>query len=144
MVLKGIEPTEVMKYFEEICAIPHGSGNTEKISNYCVNFAKERELRYIQDNKGNVIIFKEGTSENKDADTVILQGHIDMVCEKEKGCTKDMEKEGLDLEVDGDYIKAKGTTLGGDDGIAVAYCLAILDSKEIIHPPLIFLINIVI
>lgn len=136
MVLDNIEPKKVFRYFEEICNIPHGSGNTGKISEYCCEFAKDRGLKYIQDEKGNVIIFKEGTFDGKNAKPVILQGHMDMVCEKEKDCNKNMETEGLDLEVNGDFIEARGTTLGGDDGIAVAYCLAILDSEDIVHPPL--------
>ncbi len=130
-ILKNIEPKEVLGYFEEICSIPHGSGNTKKISDYIVSFAKERNLEYYSDELNNVIIIKEGTAKG---DAVILQGHIDMVCQKEANCDKDMETEGLDIYVDGDYIKADKTTLGGDDGIAVAMMLALLDSENIKHP----------
>ena len=130
-ILRNIEPKEVLKYFEEICKIPHGSGNTKEISDYVADFAKERNLEYYQDNLNNVIIVKEGTA---NGEAVILQGHLDMVCEKASDCIKDMEKEGLDLIVDGDYIKADKTTLGGDDGIAVAMMLALLDNKNIKHP----------
>ncbi len=132
-ILETIEPKEVFKYFEEICNIPHGSGNTKQISDYIVSFAKERGLEYYQDELNNVIIIKDG---NAQGEPLILQGHIDMVCQKETDCTKDMEKEGLDIYVDGDYVKAHKTTLGGDDGIAVAMMLALLDKSDIKHPRL--------
>ena len=133
-VLENLQPTSVFKYFEEITQIPHGSKNVEKISNYLVDFAKEHNLKYIQDESKNVIIFKDASEGYENADTVIIQGHMDMVAVKEADCNKDMEKEGLDLEVNGDYISAKGTSLGGDDGIAVAMALAILDDDSIKHP----------
>ena len=130
-ILENIEPKGVFKYFEEICSIPHGSGNTKQISDYIVSFAKERNLEYFQDELNNVIIIKEGTASQ---DALILQGHIDMVCQKEVDCLKDMEKEGLDIYIDGDYVKAHQTTLGADNGIAVAMMLALLDSSDIKHP----------
>ncbi len=135
-VLSGIEPKKVFKYFEEICAIPHGSGNTKQISDYCAGFAKERGLKYIQDGTNNVIIWKDGTAGYEDSAPVMLQGHMDMVCEKEAGCDIDFEKDGLRLRLENGVISADGTTLGGDDGIAVAFALAILDSDDIPHPPL--------
>lgn len=135
-VLSGIEPGCVFRFFEEICSIPHGSRNVKHISNYLVDFAKERNLKYRQDEKYNVIIWKDGSEGYENADTVILQGHMDMVAVKVDGCTKDLETEGLDLEIHGDLISAKETSLGGDDGIAVAYALAILDDDSISHPPL--------
>ncbi len=135
-VLSGLKPENVFKYFEEICMIPHGSYNTEKISNYLVDFAKAHSLKHIQDEDGNVIIFKDATEGYENSEPVILQGHMDMVCEKESGVTIDFEKDPLDIYVDGDLIKAKGTTLGGDDGIAVAYALAILDDDSLKHPAL--------
>lgn len=135
-VLSGLEPEAVFRYFEEICGIPHGSGNTKQISDYCVRFAKEHGLSYIQDDSNNVIIFKDGTAGYEGAAPVIMQGHMDMVCEKTPDCTIDFEKDGLSLRVDDGIISAEGTTLGGDDGIAVAMALAILDSDEIAHPPL--------
>ena len=135
-VLSDLEPKEVFSYFEEICGIPHGSGNTQAISDHLVKFAIDHKLRYRQDETGNVVIFKPGTSGYENADTVMLQGHMDMVAEQDPDCTKDMMKEGLDLFVDGDVIGAKGTTLGGDDGIAVAMELAILASGEAEHPDL--------
>lgn len=134
--LKDLQPKKVFEYFEEICAIPHGSRDTLKISNYCVDFAKEHGLRYIQDEFNNIVIYKQGTKGYEDSKPVILQGHLDMVCEKENDCNIDFAKDGLDIYVDGDFVKAKGTTLGGDDGIAVAMALAILNSDEIPHPPI--------
>ena len=135
-VLTGLEPNKVFHFFEEICSIPHGSGNVEKISNYLVDFAKERDLKYRQDEKYNVIIWKDGSAGYENSDPVILQGHMDMVAVKVDGCEKNLDTEGLDLEVNGDLISAKGTSLGGDDGIAVAYTLAILDDDSMAHPPI--------
>ena len=135
-VLENLEPKKVFHYFEEICSIPHGSRNTKQISDYLVDFAKVHGLTYYQDELNNVIIIKEASKGYENAEPVIIQGHMDMVCEKEKGCDIDFEKEGLRLYVDGDFVKAKDTTLGGDDGIAVAYALAILDSDELAHPRL--------
>ena len=135
-VLSELSPKNVFKYFEEICAIPHGSRNTLAISNYLVHFAVSHNYRYIQDSYNNVIIFKPGTSGYESSPAVIIQGHIDMVCEKEPGSDFDFEKDGLKLCISDNMITAQGTTLGGDDGIAVAYALAILDSDDIPHPPI--------
>lgn len=129
-VLGELQPNKVFKYFEEICSIPHGSRNLQQISDYLVDFAKAHELKYRQDEDLNVIIWKDGSKGYEASEPVILQGHMDMVAVKEADCDKDMEKEGLDLEINGDYISAKGTSLGGDDGIAVAYTLAVLDDEE--------------
>ena len=135
-VLKGLEPASVFRFFEEICGIPHGSGDTKRISDYCVRFAKERGLEVRQDEFNNVIIREKGTLGYENAAPVMLQGHIDMVCEKEAGCDIDFSKEGLRLRLENGIVTADGTTLGGDDGIAAAYMLAILDSETIPHPPL--------
>ncbi len=135
-VLEGKKPEKVFEFFEDIAGIPHGSGNVEQISNYLVDFAKKRGLKYRQDDSLNVIIWKDGTKGYEDSDTVIIQGHMDMVAVKTPDSNKDMEKEGLDLEVNGDYLSAKNTSLGGDDGIAVAYALAVLDSDDVAHPPI--------
>ena len=132
-VLEGLEPVRVFYYFEQLSRIPHGSGNTGRISGYLVFFAKEHGLEYIQDEQGNVVIFKKGT---KEAPPVILQGHMDMVVEKRPDSSHDFEKDPLVLEVEGDSLTAKDTTLGGDDGIALAYALAVLESSEYEHPPL--------
>lgn len=135
-VLSELEPKSVFDYFERLCAIPHGSFHTKAISDYLVSFAEERGLRCRQDSANNVIIWKAATAGYEDAPTVMIQGHIDMVCEKEADCTRNMEKEGVDPFVDGDWVGARGTTLGGDDGIAVAMGLAILDADDIPHGPL--------
>jgi dipeptidase D len=134
--LSELQPKEVFQYFEEICGIPHGSRNTKAISDYCVAFAEKHGLRYIQDQDNNVIIFKDGSFGYENSKPVILQGHLDMVCEKTPESTIDFAKDGLELMVEGDYVFANGTTLGGDDGIAVAYILAILASSDIPHPPI--------
>ncbi len=135
-VLKDLKPEKVYYYFEELCRIPHGSGNTKAISDYCIAFAKERNLVCYQDEWNIVIIKKEASKGYQDVPTVILQGHLDMVCEKVVECTHDFLKDPLTLLVEDDIICAKGTTLGGDDGIAIAYALAILDDDTILHPPL--------
>lgn len=134
--LGNLKPERVFYYFEEICSIPHGSGNTKKISDFCVNFAKEHNLEYVQDDMNNVIIKKPATKGKESSPTVIIQGHLDMVCEKEPEIDFDFEKQGLNIYVDGDFIKADGTTLGGDDGIAVAMALAVLEDENICHPAL--------
>ncbi len=136
MKLSGLKPQNVFYYFEKLCAIPHGSGNTKAISDYLAEFAKEHNLRHIQDQLNNVIIFAPASPGYEDHAPVIIQGHMDMVCEKDADCFLDMEKDGLDVMHDGEYVFAKGTTLGGDDGIAVAYALAILADNTIVHPAL--------
>ena len=135
-ILSNLEPAPVFKYFEEICNIPHGSGNTDAISSFCVNFAIEHGLKYLKDENNNVIIWKEGTKGYENSPSVIIQGHLDMVCEKEAGCNINFEKDGIKLHLDNGIISAEGTTLGGDDGIAIAYALAILESDNIPHPPI--------
>ncbi len=134
--LAGLEPASVFSYFEKLCSIPRGSGNTKAISDYLVSFAKEQGIRYIQDALNNVILFREGTCGYEDHPPVILQGHMDMVCEKDEDCPIDMQTQGLDVTHDGEYVFAKGTTLGADNGIAVAYGLALLADKTIPHPPI--------
>ena len=134
--LAGLQPEAVFRYFEEICAIPHGSYNTKMISDYLVNFAKTHNLRYIQDELNNVILFGDATEGFEDHEPVIIQGHMDMVCEKDADCPIDMATQGLDVQHDGDYVFAKGTTLGGDDGIAIAYALALLADPTIPRPAL--------
>ena len=140
--LAGLEPASVFGYFEEICSIPHGSRNTKQISDYLVSFAVAHGLKYIQDEANNVILFGEGTCGLEDHAPVILQGHMDMVCEKDADCAIDMAAEGLDVTHDGTFVFAKGTTLGGDDGIAIAYALALLADDSIPHPPLEVIITV--
>ena len=141
-VLSNLEPQSVFHYFEEITKIPHGSGNVEQISNFLAAFAEERGLFHIQDAWKNVIIVKEATPGYEKEPTVILQGHMDMVAVKKPDCDIDMKTEGLRVAVDGDKIFAEGTSLGGDDGIAVAYALALLDSDSISHPKLEVIITV--
>lgn len=135
-VLTGVKPEKVFGFFEELCGIPHGSGNTKQISDYLVNFAKERGLKYYQDESDNVVIYKNASEGYEDAPVTILQGHCDMVAEKTPESDHDFEKDGLKLMVEGDYLTADGTTLGGDDGIAVAYMMAVLDDDSLKHPAL--------
>lgn len=135
-VLEGLEPVRVFHFFEEICKIPHGSGNVTQISDYLVDFAKERKLFYLQDELKNVIIVKDATPGYEEEPAVILQGHMDMVAVKKPDCNIDMKVEGLRLQVDGDKVYAEDTSLGGDDGIAVAYALALLDAEDLPHPRL--------
>ncbi|MFA5523013.1 MAG: aminoacyl-histidine dipeptidase [Tissierellales bacterium] len=140
-VLENIEPKAVFNFFEDMTQIPRCSGNEKAISDYLVDFAKKRKLEVIQDKALNVIIKKPGTKGYENAPTVILQGHMDMVCEKNKDTNHDFSTEPLKLRVENDMVMATGTTLGADNGIAVAYALAILDSDEISHPPLEVLIT---
>lgn len=136
MILDHLEPKKVFRYFEEICSIPHGSYHTDKIANYIVGFAKNHKLEYIKDSYNNVVIKKNASENYTGNSTVIIQGHLDMVCAKDDSTDIDFENQGIDIEYDDEYIFAKGTTLGGDDGIAVAMALAVLDSDNIIHPNL--------
>ena len=142
MKLAGLEPASVFSYFEKLCAIPHGSRNTKAISDYLVSFAVEQGIRYEQDELNNVVMYQEGTCGYEDHDPVILQGHMDMVCEKDADCPINMDTDGLDIDHDGEWIFAHGTTLGGDNGIAVAYILALLSDKTIPHPPLEIIITV--
>lgn len=133
-VLENLEPKKVFYYFEDICNIPHGSGNLDGISSYLSGFAADRGLFHIRDASNNVIIVKEASAGHEEAAPIILQGHMDMVAVKKSGCDIDLERDPLRLKVDGDFVCAEGTSLGGDDGIAVAYILALLDSNDIAHP----------
>ncbi|MCI6277909.1 MAG: beta-Ala-His dipeptidase, partial [Clostridium sp.] len=139
--LQNLEPKKVFQYFEEISQIPRGSGNEKAISDYLVSVAKKLKLEVYQDEALNVLIKKPGTKGYENSKTVILQGHMDMVCEKNKGTDHDFEKDPLKLRVIDDMVYATDTTLGADNGIAVAYSLAILESTDIPHPPLEVLIT---
>lgn len=136
MLSEKLYPQRVFYYFEQIAAIPHGSRNTKAISDYLVQFAKEHNLIWHQDACNNIVMIKEASEGYESAEPIIIQGHMDMVCEKEKNVEIDFEKDGLKLYVDGDFLMAEGTTLGGDDGIAVAYALALLESDQLAHPKL--------
>lgn len=132
MPYKNIDTERVFYYFSELCKIPHGSGNMNDIAEYCVNFAKKHNLKYNRDNANNVIIYK--PTKNYPNDTVILQGHLDMVCQKNSDCETDFLKDGIDTFTDGDFLKANGTTLGADNGIAVAMIFAILENDNLNFP----------
>ncbi|MDO4530707.1 MAG: aminoacyl-histidine dipeptidase [Bacillota bacterium] len=135
-VLSHLGCDKVFHYFEEVCDIPHGSLYEKALSDHIVAFAKERGLYCRQDERMNVVIKKAGTAGYENAPALIIQGHIDMVCEKNADTEHDFLTEPLKLYIDGDDIKAKGTTLGADNGIAVAYMLALLDAEDIAHPPI--------
>ena len=126
----------VFEFFKEITSIPRGSGNMEKIADYCVDFAKKNNLKFIRDKADNVIIYKEAVGGGVGKAPVILQGHLDMVCQKTEDSQIDFEKQGPEIVIDGDFIKAKDTTLGADNGIAVALIMAVLESDSISHPPI--------
>lgn len=131
-----LKPYEVFKNFKIISSIPHGSGNTRKISDYCVQQAKKFGYRYVQDENDNVIVYVNGTKGYEFAKPVALQGHIDMVCDKTDDCILDMQSDPIELLCDEEFIFAKNTTLGGDDGVAIAYMLTLMEDKTISHPPL--------
>lgn len=128
--------SKVFKYFQNICNIPHGSGNRVPIADFCETFAKKRGLKYIRDNENNVIIFKNGQLGGENAKPIILQGHLDMVCQASDNKQIDFLTQPITITRDEDFIKADDTTLGADNGIAVAYIMAILDSTNICHPPI--------
>ena len=141
-ILSGLTPEPVFRYFEEICGIPHGSGNTKAISDYLAAFAEEKGLSYVQEPCGNVVIHADATPGYEKEPGIVLQGHMDMVAVKEPDCPKDMMTEGLDLFTDGALVGARGTSLGGDDGIALAFALAVLSDPEIPHPAIDFVATI--
>lgn len=140
--LAGLEPASVFGYFEKLCSIPHGSRNTKLISDYLKSFAQEHGIRCIQDELNNILMFQEGTCGYEDHQPVVIQGHMDMVCEKDEDCPINMDTDGLDITHNGEFVYANGTTLGGDDGIAVAFALALLADKTIPHPPLEVIITV--
>lgn len=133
-MLEKYQPQKVFHYFEQICRIPHPSYHCEAISNYLMDFAKAHGLEAYQDQFYNVIIIKEASAGKEELEPIMIQGHMDMVTVKDDGIRIDMQKEGLQLAIDGDYIYAKGTSLGGDDGIAIAYGLALLDDETLSMP----------
>ena len=139
--LQNIKPIEVFRHFYNISQIPRGSKNEKAISDYLVNFAKNLGLEVIQDEALNVIIKKPASVGYENAPTVIIQGHMDMVCEKNQETKHDFTKDPLKLVVKGDYLYADGTTLGADDGIAVAYAMAVLSDDSLEHPPIEVLIT---
>ena len=141
--MDNLRPENVFRYFKEISDIPRGSGNTEAITEYLIQFAVSHDFDAIADEVGNVIIKKPASEGYEEAEGVILQGHVDMVCAAAPDSDHDFLNDPLTLKTDGDYLYAEGTTLGGDDGIAVAYMLAILDDDEIPHPSLECLLTLI-
>ena len=134
--LAGLEPAALFGYFEKLTTIPHGSGNTRAISDYFLEFSAEHGLDCHRDEAGNVFIFKKATPGYEDHAPVILQAHMDMVCQKKEDFTLDMEKDPLDVTHDGTFVFARGTSLGGDDGAGIALCLTILADDTLAHPAL--------
>ena len=139
--LKDLKSVEAFKYFKEMNQIPRGSGNENGISNWLLNFAKEHNLKAIQDEALNIIIKKPGTKGYEKSEVIIIQGHMDMVCEKNKESKHDFLKDPIEFIVEGDFLRANGTTLGADNGIAVAFGLALLASEDIPHPPVELLVT---
>ena len=137
--IKDLESKEVFKWFEEISKIPRESGYEKEISDFLIEFAKKRNLDFYRDSVNNVIIKKCGTLGYESKSPVIIQGHTDMVCEKTKDSKHNFRKDKIELIIEGDILRANNTTLGADDGIAIAMGLALLDSKNIPHPPIEFL-----
>lgn len=135
-VLANLEPKSLFKFFGEILSIPRPSKHEEKMTEYLVNWAKERNLEYVSDEIGNVIIRKGATKGKENSPWVCLQSHIDMVCEKNSDKDFDFEKDAIVPKIEGEWLKADGTTLGADDGIGVATALAILDANDIEHGPI--------
>ena len=135
-MLENISPKRVMAFFEDICGIPHGSGNTKAIGDYCINKAQQMGLTALKDAMGNVVIKKPASKGYEDHPAVVLQAHLDMVCERVENSSFDFEKSGIEIAVEGDYITANGTTLGGDDGIGMAMALAVLEDSSLKHPPI--------
>nr|WP_300004716.1 aminoacyl-histidine dipeptidase [Tissierella sp.] len=139
--IREIEPKKVFNWFYELNQVPRCSGEEKQVSDFLVNFAKERDLEVYQDEIYNVIIKKPGTEGYEDLEPVIIQGHMDMVCVKGNDSNHDFSKDPIEMIVEGDFLRANDTTLGADDGIAVAFGLAILDSDDLKHPPLEILIT---
>ena len=135
-VLSQLEPKGVFGFFETICSIPHGSGNTDAIAEYIVSFAAERGFECSRDEANNVLVTVPASAGREGDETIILQAHTDMVCEKDEGVDFDFAKDALRLVVDGDTLRAEGTTLGADDGISVAMMLALADDAALSHPKL--------
>lgn len=135
-LISGYTPASLFRYFEDLCAIPHGSGNEAGVAEYLCDFAKSRGLFCIRDTANNVFIRKKASAGYEDHPAILLQGHTDMVCEKNADTVHDFERDPLDLYIEDGWLRARGTTLGGDDGIAVAMMLAILDDTTLNHPML--------
>lgn len=141
-VIHGWEPEDALHYFEDLCKIPHGSGNEQEISDYLLHFFQNQGLTVKQDSMGNLYARKEGSAGCENLPAILLQGHMDMVCEKNSDTIHDFEKDPLQLVVDGHFLRANGTTLGADDGVAIAYMMTIAARKDLVHPPVEMLITV--
>ena len=135
-VINGYQPEKMFRYFEDLAAIPHGSGNESAVADWLVSFARERGLDHVRDEWNNVLIRMPASAGRENEPALLLQGHTDMVCEKNADCSHDFENDPLKLYIEDGWLKAKGTTLGADDGIAVAAMLALLDGEAEEHPAL--------
>ncbi|MBE6600353.1 MAG: aminoacyl-histidine dipeptidase [Ruminococcaceae bacterium] len=133
-IIKGRRPENVFRFFEDICAIPHGSGNEKGIADYIEGFARSRGFLYTRDHVNNIFIKKSATAGRENEPPIMLQAHTDMVCEKNEGTEHDFLTDPLELYIEDGWLHARGTTLGGDDGIGVAIMLAILDGAVASHP----------
>ena len=133
-IVKGYQNQRVFEIFEDICKIPHGSGNESGVADYIESFVSRLGLECVRDTTGNVFVRKDACEGYENTPAVLLQGHMDMVCEKNAGVQHDFERDGLDLFIEGDLLGARGTSLGGDNGIAVAMMLALLETDS--HPAL--------
>ena len=135
-ILAGLEPQSVFRFFQQLCRIPHESGHTAAVSAWVEAFAQERGLRCRRDGLGNVIVWKDASPGYEDHPAVIVQGHLDMVCVQDPGVDHDFSRDPLSLVLEGDWLRARGTSLGGDDGAAVAMMMALLEDGAIPHPPI--------
>ena len=136
MILANYQPQAVLKHFEAISHIPRGSGNEKAVSDFIAEYATELGYKVVQDNWHNLVIYKPATPGYESKPAIILQAHLDMVCEKNAGTEHDFLTDPIKLYVDGDFIKAEGTTLGADNGLGVAMCMAVLEDKSLQHPAL--------
>jgi dipeptidase D len=136
MVLANYQPREVLKHFEAISEIPRGSGNEKAVSDFILQFARNLGCKVVQDKLSNLVIYKPASPGYEEKPAVILQAHLDMVCEKNADTVHDFLKDPIKLYVEGDFIKARGTTLGADNGLGVALCMAVLEDKNLTHPPI--------
>lgn len=134
--ISNLTPARVFAHFEEISRVPRGSGNQKGIADHVEHFANAHGLRCVHDEADNVIIYKNGSAGRENEPPVILQGHLDMVCQKTADCAINFNTDGLELYVDGDELRARSTTLGADNGIAVAMMLAVLEDTTLSHPPI--------
>lgn len=134
--LTSLKPEKLWKHFSQILAIPHGSGNEKALAEHIINLARNWGLEARQDKVGNVVVRKPASPGKENAPGVVLQAHLDMVCEKNSEVSHDFLKDPIQAYVDGDWVRASGTTLGADNGIGLAACLAVLEDRTLVHGPL--------